>query len=182
MNIQYVMNLWLEEVPDNTIIFTILILTDCLILSITDSILTGVQAIGRVKIYQLTVGILALLNLPVSILMLKLIRNPIIPFCVSIGISILMTIGRILNIKRIYDFSITMYVRKVFVPIFVVTAAGIIGDKLLFAGASSFGRLVVNVAGSLCITVPAIYLIGMDKREKEVIKEYFRFRKNKENV
>lgn len=75
-----------------------------------------------------------------------------------------------------------MYVRKVFVPIFVVTAAGIIGDKLLFAGASSFGRLVVNVAGSLCITVPAIYLIGMDKREKEVIKEYFRFRKNKENV
>lgn len=182
MNIQYVMTLWLEEVPDNTIIFTILILVDSLVLSITDSILSGVQAIGKVKVYQLTVGTLALLNLPVSILLLKLIRNPIIPFCVSIGISILMTVGRILNIKRIYDFSVTMYVKKVFVPIFLVTIIGILGDRILFSEASNFGWLIVNVAGSLCITVPAIYLIGMDKREKEVIKEYFRFRKKKLNV
>lgn len=182
MNIQYVMTLWLEEVPDNTIIFTILILVDSLVLSITDSILSGVQAIGKVKVYQLTVGTLALLNLPVSILLLKLIRNPIIPFCVSIGISILMTVGRILNIKRIYDFSVTMYVKKVFVPIFLVTIIGILGDRILFSEASNFGWLIVNVAGSLCITVPAIYLIGMDKREKEVIKEYFRFRKKKRNV
>lgn len=182
MNIQYVMTLWLEEVPDNTIIFTILILVDSLVLSITDSILSGVQAIGKVKVYQLTVGTLALLNLPVSILLLKLIRNPIIPFCVSIGISILMTVGRILNIKRIYDFSVTMYVKKVFVPIFLVTIIGILGDRILFSEASNFGWLIVNVVGSLCITVPAIYLIGMDKREKEVIKEYFRFRKKKLNV
>lgn len=182
MNIQYVMTLWLEEVPDNTIIFTILILVDSLVLSITDSILSGVLAIGKVKVYQLTVGTLALLNLPVSILLLKLIQNPIIPFCVSIGISILMTVGRILNIKRIYDFSVIIYVKKVFVPIFLVTIIGILGDRILFSEASNFGWLIVNVAGSLCITVPAIYLIGMDKREKEVIKEYFRFRKKKLNA
>lgn len=182
MNIQYVMQLWLKKVPDNTIIFTILILADSLILSITDSILTGVQAIGRVRTYQLTVGILALLNLPVSVLMLNLVKNPIIPFCVSIGISMLMTAGRLLNLKRIYDFSIITYVKKVFVPILVVTAVGITGNQLLFAGASNFGRLVANVAGSLCITVPAIYLVGMDKQEKQVIKEYVRFRRKQSDV
>ena len=96
-NSKYVLTLWLGNVPEYTISFVSLALIDALILSITEPILTAVQAVGKMKIYQLTVGILSLLNLPVAYFALKMFNDPVVPFVVAIILDLLIT--SVFNIK-----------------------------------------------------------------------------------
>ena len=63
-NMEYILRLWLKNVPEYTVMFAKLALIDALIMSLTDPISTGIQAIGKLKWYQIIVGGLFLLNVP----------------------------------------------------------------------------------------------------------------------
>ena len=63
---KYVLSLWLGQVPEYTLIFVRLVIVNTLIDSFTYIIGATVQATGRIKKYQLCVGGILLLNLPLS--------------------------------------------------------------------------------------------------------------------
>lgn len=178
-NINYVLTLWLVEVPEYTAIFTILALIDALILTITDSILTAVQATGKIKTYQITVGTLALLNLPLSYILLRITSNPIVPFAVAILIDLLMTFARLLNFKQIYTFSVLQYCKQILLPLFVVTALSVLVDFMFLGNAESFLHLIRNVIGSVVVMCCLIYCIGLNGNERQFVKGMIPFRKKR---
>lgn len=168
-NVEYVLRLWLGDIPDYTTIFTALVLVDALILSVTDPILTGVQAIGKMKGYQLTVGIISLLNLPVAFIALKITRNPLVPFVVAIVLDIAITAGRLINFKRLYDFSILQYSKKIFLPAIIVTICATVLNGLFLSNAQSFIHLVGNVIACEIIMAALIMLIGLTSQERSTV-------------
>lgn len=168
-NVSYVLKLWLGEIPEYATVFTVLALTDALILSVTDPLLTAVQAIGKIKTYQLTVGILSLMNLPVTYLLLKAYSNPIIPFIVAIGLDILVTIGRMVNFKLIYPFSLLRFSFEIFFPAIIITAISLIVSILLLGNATSFLNLIANVLLTIFLIVVLILFIGFNQRERNMI-------------
>lgn len=177
LNAEYVLVLWLGELPEYTVIFTILALVDALILSITDPILTGVQAVGKIKIYQLSVGIISLSNLPIAYFFLRISDNPVLPFIVAIVLDALITVGRLVNFKMLYMFSILKYCKKIFLPAVLVTFISVIADYCMFSGADSFLQLILNVLGSIIIMSMLIYFIGLNKKERRFIKDLLPFMK-----
>ena len=172
-NVEYVLRLWLGDIPDYTTIFTALVLVDTLILSVTDPILTGVQAIGKMKGYQLTVGIISLLNLPVSFIALKITRNPLVPFIVAVLLDIAITVGRLINFNRLYDFSILQYSKKIFLPAIIVTICATVLNGLFLSNAQSFIHLVGNVIACEIIMVALIMLIGLTSQERSTVMGMF---------
>ncbi|RHW04579.1 hypothetical protein DXA90_05290 [Clostridiaceae bacterium OF09-1] len=121
-NSNYILTLWLENVPQYTVLFTNLVLIDALVASLTDPILTGVQATGKVKLYQIVIGGLNLLNLPVSYIFLKVMQNPYIPFVVAIVISFAMGFGRMIIFKKSVFFRITFrYITNVVLPMSIMS-------------------------------------------------------------
>lgn len=56
LNVNYILDLWLGEVPAFTAWFTILILADVVVENITGPISTAVQAIGKIRKYQVIAG------------------------------------------------------------------------------------------------------------------------------
>ena len=174
---EFVLTLWLGEIPEYTVIFTVLALTDALVLSITEPVLTAVQAVGKVKEYQLTVGILALLNLPLSYLALKLTSNPLIPFVVAILLDAFITIGRLVNFKRLHPFSISKYCIHILVPALLITAASVWINMNYLSNAGSFGRLVANVAICEVIMAALIFTIGLNQRERLLLKNLLPFKR-----
>ena len=179
MNADYILSLWLGEVPQYAWIFSVLVLLDALVLSMTDPFFTAVQVIGRVKEYQLCIGLLALSNLPVSAILLYFFKEPLIPFMVSIGVGICITIGRLRVFKKMYDFSILDFFKKVLVKNWIVSLVVVMLSRFFFYKAESFIELVVNVMGTLSICAFCIYFLGLDIKERALIKKMIQQKKCK---
>lgn len=167
-NSDYILTLWLEDVPEYTSLFTSLVLVDAMIASLTDPILTGVQATGKVKLYQIIIGGINLLNLPVSYLFLKIIKNPMVPFAIAIFISFLMGFGRMIVFKRIYHFDIKRYILDVVLPIFIIVILSSSIMNYAMGHAVSFVEFLIKALGSVIINTLLIVIIGLNSDERKI--------------
>lgn len=175
---EYILSLWLGHVPDYAVIFVRLALIDAIIYSITDSIGTAVQSVGKIKIYQLVVGGMLLLNVPLSYFFLKINNNVLIPFYVAIILSIVGSIGRIICLAYIYSFNIMEYMRYVILPIILSTGIVIIGLSCIDVFASNFILLVRNVFCIMFVTGVLIYILVLDRDEKKFLLDIVRRKLN----
>lgn len=173
MNMRYVLKLWLGNVPDYTVEFAILALIDALIATLTEPITTAVQATGKVKIYQLTVGVTALLNLPLSYLLLKISNNPLLPFFVSIGITLGMGIGRLVNYRFLQDFSIFKYLKNVMAPVLLITLITFVFNFFVCTQAQTLINLIIKCVISILFSAFVIFVVGMNKPEKKLVLSFF---------
>lgn len=87
-NTDYILNLWIKEVPEYTIAFTQLVLLNSLIDAFNGPSITAALASGKIKKFQLVVANVILLNLPISYVALKLGAQPTMTMVVSICISL----------------------------------------------------------------------------------------------
>ncbi|MDR1980924.1 MAG: hypothetical protein LBQ39_04785 [Tannerellaceae bacterium] len=67
----YVLDLWLKNVPGNTVLFCRIILFSTLISQLTYGLQSGIQAVGRIRNYQMISGIIKLLVLLVTFILFK---------------------------------------------------------------------------------------------------------------
>ena len=67
----FVINIWLKEVPENTIMFCKLILIVCLLQQPAAGLMAAITAVGDIKNYQLVTGSFQFLNLPVAYVLIK---------------------------------------------------------------------------------------------------------------
>jgi len=63
---EFILSLWLQEVPQSAILFTKLILVAALVDQLTVGVMTAVQAMGKVSLYQAVVGSTLILNLAIG--------------------------------------------------------------------------------------------------------------------
>lgn len=175
-NSEYVLTLWLGEVPDYTIVFVSLALVDALILSLTDPILTAVQAIGKIKHYQLTVGVISLMNLPVAFVALKLDQNPIVPFIVAIALDAFITVGRLVNFKKLHSFSISQYLLEICFPAALITILSLVVSMTFLSSADNFILLVKNVIMIEVVVFSLIFVLGLKKDERTFVINFLKRR------
>ena len=107
LEIDFILKLWLNIVPEYTAIFSILILVNALIDTISGPLMTALQATGKIKLYQFLVGTLLMLILPVTYLLFKLEYPPMSTFFVSISVSVIaLALRLMLTKKQIPGFSV----------------------------------------------------------------------------
>ena len=90
----FVLGLWLKNVPDYVVVFTQLVLINGLIDAVNGPLSAAALSTGKIRNYELLVATTILLNLPLSYIALKLGAEPTATMIVSIVISILTTYAR----------------------------------------------------------------------------------------
>ena len=168
INTDYLLHLWLKNVPDHSVLFVQLILIFILIESISYTLITAQQATGVIRNYQLFVGGLQLMNVPVSYLFLKLGGVPETIMYVAIFFSICCLCARIFMLSRnsiqlrVKDF-ITQVILNVAVVSFVAAIIPVILKLFLKDNLWSF-----LLGSSACIisTIVSIYYIGFNNKER----------------
>ena len=170
-NIEYVLHLWLgNDMPNYTVQFAVLALVDAMMLSFTDPLGTAVQASGNVKVYQLTVGMCAFMNVPVSYIVLRIAKAPLLPSICSIVLSSFMAMGRIIIYKKIHSsFSVKSYLTGVLVPITVTTGITVLFSVLIMQSYVGFGMFVLYVLKIVAFTAMVIFILGIDKWERRLL-------------
>lgn len=166
-----ILSLWLGDFPEDTISFIRLILTIITIDSLGSSIYTMQQATGNIKLYQVVEGSIYLLILPVSYACLKLWHFPELVYFVYLLAVIIAHITRLFVIKRIIPFSISVYCKKVVIPILQMVAVSVIVPLIYYHYFFSEEIYSILAECIICILSVAfsIIWIGLSKKERQVL-------------
>ncbi len=126
ININYLLGLWLVEVPEYSAIFLILIVIDTLVGNIFGTpLMTALMATGNIKRYQIVVSLCLMTILPLSCVALYLGYSPIAVFVLSVIITLIAGIVRFLFCSYQIGFSILVFVKQVLLPVFCVTMVAV---------------------------------------------------------
>lgn len=172
LNTDYILHLWLGQVPEYSAIFVKLILINIIIDGISNPLMIAAQANGDIKRYQIIVGSTVLLNLPISYVLLKFGFPPETTIYVSIIISIISLFLRLLEINRMIGISIIIFVNKVIFKIIYVLLICIFFEIILghfVIIKSAFISKFIMTSSTYFIMIVAIYIVGLEKTEREFI-------------
>ncbi|HAT1603424.1 TPA: oligosaccharide flippase family protein [Raoultella ornithinolytica] len=110
------LSLWLVSIPPYTIGFVRLVIVVALIDSFSSSIIAGVQAVGKIKVYQLTVSFFVFISLPFSYLLFKLGFPPFSAYIPLIITAVINLFLRSYFLARYTSFDFIGFVFKIVLP------------------------------------------------------------------
>lgn len=170
INTHYILGLWLKMVPEHTVLFVQLILIFAMSESISYPLVTAMLASGNIRNYQIIVGGLQILNLPISYLLLHFKIFPEIVIIVAICISQCCLIARLLLLKGMIGLSIKTYLHNVYFNVLVVSICAAIFPliSIQYIKESFIGFIFTSLVTIIC-TVCSIYFIGCNQKEQRFI-------------
>lgn len=124
-NTKYLLVLWLNQLPLYLVEFVQLALIVLLIDCLSGSLMTGIQATGKVKTYQVVVSISVFLNLPICYFLLKFGGEPVLIYWVALAMAVISLGLRLYFISSLTQFSVFLYLKSVVLRSFLVVCSSI---------------------------------------------------------
>lgn len=167
----YIIQLWLGEEPEYTVIFTRILLGVALIDAISAPLMRASEATGNIRKYHLVVGGILLTIVPIAYITLKLGGQPQSVFYVYLVVSCVALAGRLIILRQQINMSIENYVVQVLLRIAVVFAVSyplclMISNYLSL----NFLGLIIFCVITTAIIGTAILAFGMTSNERLFIK------------
>lgn len=167
--IDYILQLWLKEVPEQTNVFARIILTMLMIRVIARPVIHGTHATGHIKRLNLFAGLVGLLPLPVTYILFKL-NFPAVWAFLSLFIwgvvaNILETLIFKLEMK---EFSIINYFLSVYVRCFVVGFFAFFLDYVLSKYINgNFFVFILYYGLSVLANAVIVFVFGFNKNNQK---------------
>ena len=168
LEVDYVLNLWLVEVPPYASLFLRLALFVALADIPGAPLTTLALGTGNIKRYYFFVGGFGCLVFPVTWLLFKLEYQPEWYYIIYILDNILLVFVRLWLLKSMVQFPARKYVQEVlFVQTIVLISCFILPTCITLICQPSFMRLLVTCMVSVVSSLSIIYFIGMKDSERE---------------
>ena len=175
INTSYILSLWLKAVPNHTILFVRLVMLFAMLESLSSPLITAMLATGKIRNYQIVVGGLQMMNLPVSYILL---RNGCIPettLLVAICISQLCLAARLLMLRKMIGLPVAGYLKQVYLNVAIVSLLSSVVPVIAFnymrEGFMSFVSISIMAC---CCTMAVVYFVGLSSDERNVAKQQVR--------
>lgn len=174
LEINYILGLWLDNtVPEHTASFVIWVLLISFINSLNSAISGVIHASGRMMAYQVISSLISSLCVPAAYVALKMGSEPEIAFVCTLVFSLLAHIAGLFILRTIVHYSIKDYVKKVFIPFFLLVvltfALPLIPHHFMSEGVA---RILVVFVTSSIIIIPIMYYVALDKDEKKMVSRF----------
>ncbi len=172
LRMDYVLHIWLKEVPEYTTIFCQLTLA-CSLVSVLSTMLPKIAwASGNIRNYQIVVSLVLFLNFPLSYVVLKLGASPYATSIVGIGVQFALIFARFFLVCKMIDMPALQYVRSVLRPVLKVCAVSIILPVWchVLMGNDFIDFVFVALVSILSACLSSFY-IGMTSNERIYVKD-----------
>jgi len=166
----YVLSLWLNVVPAYTVVFVRLTLALAMVNVLSNPLITAILATGNIKSMCLWIGGVRLLVLPFCYFLLYLECQPYCVYYVLIGMDLVLLWVRLFVLRALIQNSIYAYIGNVLYRILPVSGVSLTLSYAI-SGFFSVGALGVMAFAitSLFMTASVIYLLGLKKKERDMI-------------
>lgn len=167
----YFFRLWLKEVPEYTIEFSVLSVISMFINALVAPFFITIQASGKIKIYQIIISLILISSLPLGYLCLIIGYSPFSIYLIKILVDFVAAIFRVYYTKRVLPFSVKTFFFAVLCRIMVVLF--VCGFLLAILINSDLG-VWISVVLIVLVELLIIFLGGMSSAERVVVVEYIR--------
>ena len=160
---EFVLALWLGQVPQYAVLFTRLLIIDGLIASLNAGISEMIFASGKIKLYQIAVNSMLIISIIVAYFVLKMGTPPEYLLYIYIVFSIFVLIVRQIvlrltlkyDLKKLYKYS---YLPSTIVMLFVL--------PLFFLHPTPYP--IINIVLCILYLLVIIYMAGLNKQERKM--------------
>ena len=170
----FVLKVWLDIVPEYTVVFCRWMLVFVLIDAVSAPLWISVQAIGKIRSYQLLMSALIFLNIPLSWLLLRLGKDAEWVMQVRVGINLLTFICRIIYLQKMKVISSYLYLREVISPVVLVSVLSVPLPLWIGCNYSGLKGFLLLSGVSVILSGVAIWFLGLRKSERDFIWTSFR--------
>lgn len=181
LNARFILQLWLGIVPDYTVEFTRWILVFLLAETISRPIITAKNATGRIRNYQIVVGSILLLMLPISYVGLELGASyAFVPFANAFT-AILAIFARMYMLRGDFPmWSSKVYFKKVFLNVIAVSfMASLLPFVCYYFLPYGWLNFATTTFISIVSSLFSIWYIGCDSNERTYLCSAFKKIKKK---
>ncbi len=174
----YIFNLWLKNIPDYAILFCRLLLIKNLIEQSFTTLSSAINAVGKIRNFQIFTSIVNLIPLPICYFLFYIGLPPYTLYVVFLIYSFVYALIVINHAKIHCDLNINRYLSDTLFPCWLSFLI-IFGSTLFLSNLiqNNFLRLLVVILGSIIISLPIIWIVGLTKDEKLEIRSVGRFSK-----
>lgn len=170
LKMDFILHLWLKEVPDYTTGFCQLVLVSSLVSTLSNLLAQVARAYGKIRNYQIIVSIFLFLNFPLSYIVLKLGCSPLSTMCVNIGINAMLLFVRLRITNRMIQMTYGGFIRNVLFPVMIVTAVALVIPLTIYfmLDNSIISFIIVCLVSFVSVGV-STYALGMNANERQYI-------------
>lgn len=174
VEIDYILGLWLgDNIPEHTSAFAIIVIMCSYQGNLNFAVSTVVHATGKMRNYQFWTSFVKLLSIPMGYILLK---QGMMPEFALLTVFVFDWAGHIVALfilRTLIDFSILNYTKKVLVPIVAVIVSSLL-VVISVHGIIDNATIRFFVVGFIGVaTTSALsYLIGLNKGEKALVKDF----------
>lgn len=172
---EYILNLWLDTVPETTVWFVRFVLLYSLVDTYSRTMINANNATGDIKVYQLVIGIFNLTVLPIAYIVLRLGAPAESSVLVSVVIALISIYPRIYFIKKHIPITYKDFTNNVFLPTVYTSLVGFIPPYLIFRllPVSMFSFVIVIIV-CLISALIAISFVGCTKEERYYVLSFLK--------
>lgn len=178
-NMEEILKLWLGEVPEYTTFFCILVIINSLFGTISQSLLRGAMATGRIRKYQIVVSVITLLNLPLSYVALRIYPDPYLTTYIMIALSFTAFVARLVMLHQMTGLSIPYFIHGAIIPIATAAALSVgfaIGLDAILPSTAGIGRMILRLLILLILCCSVAVVVGMRKGERQMVINFVKNR------
>lgn len=170
--VDFVLDVWLVEVPRYSNIFIILLLCYYLVDAMQSPLWQAAHATGRIAVHQMLISTVKIISIPI-IYVLLFIGSP---YWVAIAVWALMNVVaavvRTIYMRRLINLPIPAYLRDVVGRLFLVLICAVPVPYIMYSYVGNgWWQLFVVTGLFLVIFAIAIYIVGLSRFERDLVKK-----------
>lgn len=173
---EFVLTLWLKNVPPETVGFARLTMGISLMQCVQASLESIFLASARVKTNQIICALFFIAILPIAYLILRYGGNPISVLWVSLGVTAVVALGvKGVLLHRMFAFSYRRFWDELLLPMIRISAISILMPTIIHALLFS-GWLRFLCVGSACVlsTLCAVYFLDIPRDVRSLLWHWIR--------
>lgn len=170
----FLLTIWLKTVPENTVIFTQIMICISLIYTTANPCVIANQATGKVKVYQMVVGSILLTILPISYIVLKVGAPAWSVFIVHFCVESVAQLSRMYMLRKLIHLPVREYFKNIYLPIAAVVTVAVI-MPIIVHNQLAEGWLRFIAVGFTCVASVSlsVFMIGLTKNERAFFSDKF---------
>lgn len=171
LNIDFILNLWLKNPPENASTFFMVVIWYSLVDAYSAPLWTGVHATGNIKGHQILMASIKILNIPLAYILLKFGSPAWTALLLKVVLNVICSVVRPCYVRKLYGLSLTKYFKEVLGKIYLSTVIMLpLPFYLVHRMENGWNKLCMTSMLFLAIAMPVIYIVGFNVKEKGFIR------------
>jgi O-antigen/teichoic acid export membrane protein len=170
----FVLNLWLQNAPANTVIFVQLMILNALITTMSAGIPAAVHATGKIKYFQIILSTIVLLGLPVAYFLFKLGYPAYTILVIHTVISLVNMVMRQYLLKKLINFNVREFISRAYFRMIYVLAFVSPLFIIHYIFPTSTVRFISVSVFSIFWLLIGVYFTAMENSERIIAKQFIK--------